>query len=613
MSKIKVLPEYIFNKIAAGEVIERPASVVKELVENSIDAGALNIIINIEKAGAKLISISDNGSGMDADDALLCLEPHATSKIATEKDIEKILTLGFRGEALPSIASISRFIIRTRRPSDREGTEVIVHGGKFISTAPAGCAPGTEIIVKDIFFNTPARKKFLRGQTTEEHHIQETLMMLSLPYPHVGFELNMDGYRVFSSPAHSDLRPRIKTFFGKDMEENFIPVSYSAEGLKVSGYTAKHGYTRNTRREQRIFVNGRPVEALPAYAGIREAYGSLVEKGRFPPALLFINIDPAMIDVNVHPAKREIRFSNDRAVIAVITEAVRASLRTHSSPTVTFRPDVSVRAILGGMETKYTPAGETPSLPLPDGNPDYQTPMEIYGEKAPVPSDGTEEYHQSSPEIIPVPEPPFAGNAPVNDRHMNNSFPATGSMKVLGFIDKTYIVASSDAGLIIIDQHAAHERVLYEKIMKGVSLNAVNSQKLLIPLTIELSRTETLFVRQNSELFARIGFDIEPFGQNTVLLTAIPSAIKQENLQGLFRNILDSLLDRGEISKIDVDLIARTACKAAIKAQDEILEEEAVELIRQMAECELPFSCPHGRPTIINISRSELEKRFGRK
>lgn len=603
MSKIKVLPENIFNKIAAGEVIERPASVVKELTENSIDAGALNIIINIEKAGTKLISVSDDGSGMDADDALLCLEPHATSKIATEKDIEKILTLGFRGEALPSIASISRFSIRTRRHSDREGTEVIVHGGKYISTAPAGCAPGTEIIVKDLFFNTPARKKFLRGQTTEERHIQETIMMLSLPYPHVAFELNMDGYKVFSSPAHSDLRPRIKIFFGKDMEENFIPVNYSSGELKVTGFTAKHGYTRNTRREQRVFVNGRPVESLPAFAGIREGYGSLVEKGRFPPVLLFINIDPSMIDVNVHPAKREIRFRDDRTVIAVIAEAIKASLRTHSSPTVTFRPDVSVRAILSGIETKYTPAEETPSLPIPEETHEYYSPQET------KPEEEENKNHVRPADNITHSKP---ADIPAS-RPVSNSFPGSGRLKVLGFIDKTYIIAEAESGLIIIDQHAAHERVLYEKIMKGVNFNNVNSQKLLIPLTIELSRTETLFVKHNTELFARIGFEIEPFGQNTVLLTAIPSAIKQENLQGLFRNILDELLDRGEISKIDADAIAQAACKAAIKAQDEIYHEEALELIKQMSECELPFSCPHGRPTIINISKHELEKRFARK
>ncbi|MDD2524637.1 MAG: DNA mismatch repair endonuclease MutL, partial [Endomicrobiaceae bacterium] len=327
MGKIRVLPEHVCNRIAAGEVIERPASVVKELVENALDAGALTVRVNIEKSGTKLIAVSDDGSGMDPDDALQCLEPHATSKIFTEKDILEISTFGFRGEAVPSIASIARFTIRTRQKESLEGTEVTSIGGKVVSAAPAGCAPGTEMIVKDLFFNTPARKKFLRSGPTEDSHIQESLMMLSLSNPHVSFELVMDGRKAFSSPASDTLLPRIRSFFGQEMEKGLMPLKYSASDIKVSGYIARHGFTRTSRREQRIFINGRPVEALPVYQGIRDGYGSLVEKGRFPPVLLFLRVDPLMIDVNVHPAKRDIRFKNPQLVSSVVSEAVRSTLR----------------------------------------------------------------------------------------------------------------------------------------------------------------------------------------------------------------------------------------------------------------------------------------------
>lgn len=598
MGKIRVLPEHVCNRIAAGEVIERPASVVKELVENSLDAGALSIRVNIEKSGTKLIAISDDGSGMDPDDALQCLEPHATSKIFTEKDILEISTFGFRGEAVPSIASISRFTIRTRMKESLEGTEVTSIGGKVVSSAPTGCAPGTEMIVKDLFFNTPARKKFLRSGPTEDSHIQESLMMLALANPHVSFELVMDGRKAFSSPGADSLLPRVRSFFGQEMEKGLMPLKYSASDVKVSGYIARHGFTRTTRREQRIFINGRPVEALPVYQGIRDGYGSLIEKGRFPPVLLFLRVDPFMIDVNVHPAKREIRFKNPQLVSSVVSEAVRSALRVAAGPSTSVNTSISLRAMLEGAGISYTPAPKLEqSLGIVDDF--YKNPEPVSAPEARSYSEPDREVSDYVPSVPrSEPEPEFPGGIP---------------LKVLGFLGDTYIVASSDAGLVVIDQHAAHERVLYERILK--SSGDMASQKLLIPVTLEVSKSEMLVAERLGKQLNEAGFEIEPFGQNSLIVNAVPADIRQENIVELVHALLDSLLEDDAVVKNSTDLekVAMAACKSAVKANDRLSMAEALSLLRQMAKCELPFSCPHGRPTVINISIGELEKRFGRR
>ena len=597
MGKIKVLPEHVCNRIAAGEVIERPASVVKELVENALDAGALSIRVNIEKSGTKLISVSDDGSGMDPDDALQCLEPHATSKIFTEKDILEISTFGFRGEAVPSIASISRFTIRTRMKESLEGTEVSSLGGKVLGAAPAGCAPGTEIIVKDLFFNTPARKKFLRSEPTEDNHIQESLMMLALSNPHVSFELVMDGRKAFSSPASDTLLPRVRSFFGQEMEKGLMPLKYSASDIKVSGYIARHGFTRTSRREQRIFINGRPVEALPVYQGIRDGYGSLVEKGRFPPALLFLRLDPLMIDVNVHPAKREVRFKNPQLISSVVSEAARSTLRLAAGPSTSVSSSISLRAMLEGAGISYRPAqSQEQPLGIKDNIREKNPPLPYVEKRFP------QELHTG------LPEP-----QEVSETRRTPEFPGGVPLKVLGFLGDTYIVASSETGLMVIDQHAAHERVLYERILGNSGSMA--SQKLLIPVTLEVSRSAMLIAEKLGKQLTEVGFEIEPFGQNSLIVNAIPSDIRQENISDLVISLLDGLVEDEPAGKNSSGLekVAMAACKSAVKANDKLSAEEALSLLRQMAQCEMPFSCPHGRPTVINISINELEKRFGRR
>ncbi len=617
MSVIKVLSDDISNRIAAGEVIERPASVVKELVENAIDAGADRVIVKIAKAGSKLVAVTDNGGGMDRDDALLCLEPHATSKITTADDIMAIRSLGFRGEAIPSIASVARFTVRTRRQEDMEGTEVIMEGGKLVANGPCGCAPGTEITVRDLFFNIPARKKFLRSPATEEKHIQECICLLALPYPQVTFELLFDGRRALSSPGHQDLIPRIGDFFGKNLADALLPVDYEHSGVKVTGYTARHGFTRTSRREQRVFVNGRPVEALPVFRGIRDAYGSLVEKGRFPPTVLFIRIDPVLVDVNVHPAKREVRFRQEQIISHAVAEAIRQALHKAApipAPAEWNRPSpdepvVPVKAILDGAVVDYNLKGEdVQSMPMPRFSNRGRFPG-----PPPPPRPATPELGIDVPEPVqrtsetpePIPEMPVSFASQVE-------FPGSGTLTILGFLGDTYILAAAESGLIIIDQHAAHERVLYERILHG-SEGQVNSQRLLLPITLELSRTESRFIAKHGNIFEQLGFEAEALSENTVMLNAIPAALSQNNAGGLFRDILSELSDSGELPKnLAPAEVAKAACGAAVKAHDKLSLAEAKSLIRQMSECDLPYSCPHGRPTIINISYKELEKRFGR-
>ncbi|MDD3119100.1 MAG: DNA mismatch repair endonuclease MutL [Victivallales bacterium] len=608
MSIIRVLPENICNKIAAGEVIERPASVVKELVENAIDAGADKIVVAIEDGGMKSIVVTDNGGGMDQDDAMLCIEPHATSKIHTDTDIFNIVTFGFRGEAIPSIAAISRFTLRTRRHESREGMEVLVHGGKAIAAAPKGCAPGTEIIVRDLFFNTPARKKFMRTRGTEEKHIQDTVMLLSLPYPAISFELHMDGRTVFSSPGHDTLSPRLTTYFGKEFAGAMLPVDYSDGEVTVTGYIARHGYTRTSRREQRIFVNGRPVEAPAVFNGIRNGYGSLVEKGRFAPVILFLRMPPAMVDVNVHPAKREVRFHNHRHIEHAVATAVAMVLQQSDAPTLSVDASLPLKALLQGAAVSYYPREEEPEFDFPATTESpsgrNESTADIYHVRVPAPesdSGGDEVYGAVFPATA------------TGETAVAATFEHVGDLRIIGILDRTYILAEAANGLVVIDQHAAHERVLYERLLRASGTDHAR-QQLLLPLTMELSRPESMFVTNNHDTFLHLGFDLEPLGQNTILVNAIPASLHQNNAGGVIRDLLTDLIEHEAPGRTtDPAVIARAACIAAVKAHDPLTAEEAQSLLHQMAACELPFSCPHGRPTVINISLAELEKRFGRR
>ena len=651
MSKIRQLSDEVCNKIAAGEVVERPASIVKELVENSLDAGARKITVTIEDGGRRAISVADDGEGMDADDALLCLDPHSTSKIATEADIFDIASFGFRGEAIPSIAAVTRLTIRTRRRETPEGVEVFIAGGKAVSEKPAGCPPGTEVCARDLFFNVPARKNFLRTVATEERHIVEILSNIALAHHDVAFILKADGRILLSTPSAPSILPRISEFFGREYAGALLPFSRTERGITVNGFIARRGFTRNSRAEQRIFVNARPVESAPVYRAIKEACGPMLERGRFQPALIYLTMPPGSVDVNVHPTKREVRFRNEFDVIAAVRTAVSAALRTND-------------AVIPVTEEGVNDPAETSARLFPDFAPDIRTGDPVYtrpdashssADDAPAPASGivtsVDSLLESArvgyrvlgpalhapfgppatqnapcgseppPEDGMLPIPPESGQSPAQDeprpdfRLVAEDTPATDfggtGLRLLGVLENSYIVAAIPGGLVLIDQHAAHERVLFERILNGI--DGTLSQKLLMPITLELSPADMAYVARNLHEFENIGFEIEPFGRNTIKLNSIPAAIKQENVGGFFHDMLARIGEIGAGQRIATDTLARAACKAAVKAHDRLSLQEAAALIEQMSHCALPYSCPHGRPTMLNISLSEIERRFGRK
>lgn len=630
MSKIRVMSEHLSNRIAAGEVIERPASVVKELAENAIDAGARRIRVEIERAGTRLIAVSDDGCGMDADDALLCLQPHGTSKLLDEEGIDNIVTLGFRGEALPSIASVSRLELCTRTADQREGTQVTVEAGKLLETTPGGGAVGTSIRIRDLFFNTPARRKFLKSDATESHHIEEAVLALALPRPEVAFELINDGRTVFHSPAAESAAPRLREFFGRPFADSLWPVCHRENGLEITGWTAAPGFSRNSRREQRTFINGRAVESQAIYRGIREGYATLAESGRFPPVILFLSMSPREVDVNVHPAKREVRFRHEyivsRAVAAAIGNALK---RTREATPAALNPDtlplsgqIPLRMVLDSAAVRYEPKKTeqpafpeiSPQRPAPLPPPPAPEPEEEPFVPAPVPvpaTAGSAEFLTDVPsEPEAAPEVPATSKFDYPDAPFNGEWPT----RLIGVLDETYLLAAGKSGLILIDQHAAHERVMFERLLDSAKRGAA-AQALLLPQTLELPQTLATLLLRNRKIFEAVGFDIEPLGSCTVMLNSVPAALPgHRDLAEMIPDMLQELLENaGRNLPVELEYVARAACRAAVKAHDRLPPAAAEELLRQLGECRQGTLCPHGRPTMITVTLREIEKRFARR
>ena len=622
MSKIFVMPEQLSNRIAAGEVIERPASVVKELVENAIDAGATNITVRIEQAGSRLIQVSDNGCGMDAEDALLCLEQHGTSKLRSEEEMTRIMTLGFRGEAIPSIASISRMTIETRQADSVEGIKVTVEGGHKKEAVPAGCPPGTTFTIRDLFFNVPARKKFLRSAPTEQQHIEETILLLALPHPEISFELITDGRIAVQSPGDSTIHARLRAFFGRHFAGQMLPVEHREEGMTIQGFIGAPGFARPTRREQRIFVNNRAVDSQALYRGVRDGYGALAEHGKYPPCILFVKIDPEEVDVNVHPAKREVRFRREYVVSRAVSAAVASALHGPAAkPQSVLDPRIPVEPLLAGAGITYTPAPETPDLfqhPAEPEKPRHTPPPpnrmetitgislsipDLPPAAPPVLEQKTEKQLPEQPEEPAALQP--ARQVPV--------FQGDWPTEVLGILDATYILAKSASGLVLIDQHAAHERIMFEKLLQDADRGGLK-QPLLLPITLDLPKPAVSMLLRTRDWFAKLGFDIEEMGGSTVMLNAIPATMGTGNLANL---LLDTLNELAEESAARIPLerehVARAACRAAIKAGDTLTIPMAEKLLEDLAACQRGMLCPHGRPTMITLTMNELARRFGRK
>jgi DNA mismatch repair protein MutL len=606
MSRIRLLPEILASQVAAGEVVERPASVVKELVENSIDAGARKIEVIIRRGGISLVRVVDDGCGMDRDDALLSLERHATSKIRTSADLAAIATLGFRGEALPSIASVSRFRLTTREAEAIAGTEIIVAGGRIETVRDGGEAPGTQVEVRSIFYNLPARRKFLRSENTESRNIEHQLHLQATGHPEIAFVFLRDDRIVFQLPAAATLLERIRDLHGRELVERLLAVEEDSTSgkIRIRGLIGQAGISRSSRAQQLVFVNGRAIESPVLTAALREGYHTALMKGQFPVTFLFLDLDPAAVDVNVHPAKREVRFRDPAAVREAVVETIRKTLesgrrdwqRQFQKPSVPEAAPESAPglAIVPGPAEPASGTGDSPTGPGDWADRPYVVPR---------------------PQFEPGLRPAIAtsaveGSAPADLAIAGQQF------QIIGILNKLYVLMENQDGLVLVDQHAAHERILFEELRRRMEEQGVSSQRLLLAQTFDLAPRDAEWVERNAATLQKMGIGIEAFGQNAFKIDSLPAFLDVSDPVAFMRKVIDGLKSASNGSsplRLGEDMIAKTVCRHAVKANDPLGYLEVEKLISDLLECDLPYCCPHGRPTMIQISLGELEKKFGRK
>ncbi len=556
MPRIRVLDRRTAMLIAAGEVVERPASVVRELVDNSIDAGATRIRVEIQDGGKKLIRVKDNGIGMSHEDALLAFRSHATSKISSADDLLRITTLGFRGEALPSIARVSKVTLLTRERDALEGTKVVVEGGRVVEHSPAGCPPGTSVQVERLFYNTPARRKFLKGRAAETSAVASLLTKYLLAFPEIHFEFVKDG-RSTVFPA-SGQRSRIARLYGAGVAEKLREFSFEHGSCRVHGFVSPPELARATRAEQYLFVNRRYVRTRLLPAAIDEASHGMVQGGRHLMVFAFLELPPEQVDVNVHPAKVEVRFRDEEALREVLTRALREALR-------------------GGE------VSEPRQLSLPASP--------VHRSSAPP-----GEVRESRAEYAPSHAEPLQELRPLAQLHA------------------TYILAESPSGLVLVDQHAAHERVLFERFLRQLEEGRVKRQRLVSPALLELSPREAALLEENLEHIEELGLEIERFGERTYLVKGVPAALVEqgrEEVAQVVRSLIDACAIREEKRRRE-EMVYRIACRRAVKAGEHLTPEEMQALLRQLRSCRHPETCPHGRPTMLRLELREIERRFGR-
>lgn len=600
MPRIALLPEHVASQVAAGEVIERPASVVKELVENSIDAGATRIEVAIRRGGSSSIRVVDDGCGMDRDDALLCLERHATSKIRTGEDLSRIATLGFRGEAMPSIASVSRFRLATRERGALAGTEVIVNGGRIESVRDCGEAEGTQIEARSLFYNLPARRKFLRTEQTESSHVEQQIHLQAIGHPHIGFVLLNDERVVFQLPPGQTLHERIRDLCGAALAKELLEVpEFCTDSISIRGFVGRAGVSRSTRQQSIVFLNGRAIESPTITHGLREGYHTALMKGQHPVTFLFVDMDPAAVDVNVHPAKREVRFREPFSVRESLARAIRQAIESDRATWSSAFAKSEERASVEARAELPAPAA---FRPMPELLPQREQ-LTLRRDWAELPA-------QQAKPAQPSPAPEPARPAPAQELAPSNDF------KILGVLGKLYVLMENAQGLVLVDQHAAHERILYEEMHKRMEAQGVPTQRLLLPFTLEVAPKDADWIVQHLDVLSRAGIGMESFGANTFKIDALPTFLRADDPTQLLRDIIDDLREAGTQTarlRLGEDMIAKTVCRHAVKANDVLREPEIVRLIQDLLACDLPYCCPHGRPTMIQMSYLELEKKFGRK
>ena len=652
MNKIRILPDNLANQIAAGEVVERPASVIKELVENAIDAGATRVNVDIELGGRRLMRVSDDGEGMVRDDAILSFERHATSKIGSLEDLARIVTLGFRGEALASIASVSKVELTTKTEADTEATKVIVEGGRLIDVKDAARDRGTTISVRDLFYNTPARRKFMRSEATENYHLTAIVTHYALAHPEIAFTMTNNGREVLRASKAVDLRERSFQIFGANVLESLIPVEGGREYVaRITGFVSAPRERRTNRDSQYFFVNRRFVRDKIVAAGLSEGFRSILPHGVYPVALLFLDIPVEEIDVNVHPAKTEVRFRRGEAVKDVIAEAVRNSLanagvvseldvRTESAAAVSAgasselaTPDEiaeqsviefhretleaglpqAVEVELPVNEMKYAAAANEPATVLTD----VIEILDISSSDFERVAEDRADASQLDPLLVRADQGtlPPVDSAARFARSVEVEQVSSSKIQPLGQLHESFIIAVDDEGLLLIDQHVAHERILFDKFRKSETDRAIESQNLLLPETIDLTPAQSEAFRLIEDDLESLGFGLMRLSGRTVAIKSVPTDLPPSEARNLFAEILDTIEAEkrgGAKTTLRDDIAASLACRAAVKINMKLTPEKMRWLIDRLLLTTSPTTCPHGRPVILRLSMRDIERGFHR-
>jgi DNA mismatch repair protein MutL len=613
---IKILPPDISNKIAAGEVVERPASVVKELVENAVDAESTNVNVEIRAGGKRLISVSDNGAGMNREDALIAIERHATSKISTVEDLETIQTFGFRGEALPSIASVSQFELLTRTPDAVEGTKITVEGGVVRPVQASGCSPGTHITANNLFYNVPARLKFLKSDATELNHITNQVMWAALANPQTQFSLSHNNRSLIDVRACESYIERIRLLYGKEFAENLIEFNADLPNLQLHCFIGKPDFTKANRNYQLFFLNRRPIRSKVLGAALNEAMRSMVPKDRYVVAFLFLTMNGQHVDVNVHPAKIEVRFQNERSLYSGVVRLLHSGIYKNK-----YIPKMEAQdSTPEGRDTSTNVPSQQPRIgvEIPSSNV-FPAPHRKFTESEPTPAPTTTPIH---PEELGSSQESLQVESVQLPQH---PIPEGTELQLLNFegvqlktnLFNTYIVAEGADQVFLIDQHVAAERVLYERFVEQLNTDSVPVQGLLLPVTIEATLQQLTALDVHSELFEKLGFDVERFGGKTILVRSIPATLPTRLVNVTVTDLLDGLgsavTPTVEHLEVQDKALITLACKSAVKAGDVLTMEEMVNLIKDLSQAKLPFNCPHARPIIVEMHRNELESRFKRR
>ena len=627
-TKIKVLDDKVINKIAAGEVIENPAAVVKELIENSIDAGSNRINVDISQSGMKLIRIADNGTGMVREDAKIAIERHATSKLINDKDLYSLTTMGFRGEALPSIAAVSRFFLRTSMQEDQIGTSIRVDGGHIMGIADDNIAPGTIIEVRDLFYNVPARKKFVRSFHAEKMSISQVFIKLALSHPKIHFTLCDENREIYRLLGTDNVHERISHIFGRDFLADLIPFKAEDENITLKGFVSHPQLCRNTRSGQYFFVNSRVIKSYPLSQAIQRAYGTLLPAGRFPIVFLYMDIDPSTLDVNIHPTKKEIKFSQSSIVENLLKKTIQDVLKSSKLIFDIKEQNDELKKINFSYNiprfNQHTASADkqssnffnsnskqdissTPQPSSPEVKHSFQDGESVLKDDFMNRLDNIIQTDETSGELDSVPD------EIVQNTDMEDKLEISG-IKVIGQIGKCFIVGESEEGLVIIDQHAAHERINYEKIIRQIADDSLPSQSLMFPVTYQVDKIRKKVLLSKIDLLKRAGIGINLFGNDTFIIDSLPEYIAQSSIIALLEDIIDeSRKDSSDsLSNWQEKLAKMMACRGSVKAADKLQMLELQQLVDDLFLTQTPFTCPHGRPTVIRMSYEQLRKGFKR-